>query len=224
MGCKEKEEIMEWLRDKYILVLSNQMIFDAESYEDGSKILQESVLTWYKVNTQVRESMINSVQITKVYLQDEFVQNGESTLDVREIFRPIRQPSRSYEWDDNVLAEVKFEMDYDVMSIYRNVYNILAVLSDAGGLSTSVMAFLALVVYYLNYRKEQYEFGIVLFSKKELRDRCVTDGDIDPEDKKMMDTDTPIHLNPFQLIKLNLLRGKKRQVFCLRANYEDILL
>ena len=68
MGCKEKEEIMEWLRDKYILVLSNQMIFDAESYEDGSKILQESVLTWYKVNTQVRESMINSVQITKVYL------------------------------------------------------------------------------------------------------------------------------------------------------------
>ena len=49
-GCEEEADIKEWLRDKYILVLSNQMVFDAERYDTG-KIKSESMLTWFKVNT-----------------------------------------------------------------------------------------------------------------------------------------------------------------------------
>ena len=70
------------------------------------------------------------------------------------LFRTQRIPSRSYEWDDSVITEVKYEMNYDVLSIYRNVYSILDVLSDVGGLSTSVLSFFGLVVFYLNYKKE----------------------------------------------------------------------
>ena len=63
-----------------------------------------------------------------------------------------------------------------------------------------------------------------MFSKKELRDRCVTDGDIDPDDKSMQDLEEPIHCNPLQLIKLNILAGKRKRFCCLKAGYEDILL
>ena len=135
----------------------------------------------------------------------------------------MQEPSRSYEWDDNVLAEVKYEMNFDVLSIYRNVYSALDVLKDVGGLSTSVMAFFGLIVYYLNYHKEKYEYGIVMFSKRELRNRCISDGDIDPNDKNMQDLEEPIHCNPLQLIKLNILNGKKK-LLCIKATYEDILL
>ena len=76
------------------------MVFDAETY-DTDKIKKESVLSWYKVNTQIRESMINKVQINNIYLQDVFIQSDGTEEDV-EIFRIIQMPSRSYEWDDNV--------------------------------------------------------------------------------------------------------------------------
>ena len=76
------------------------MVFDAGTYDTG-KIKKESVLSWYKVNTQIRESMINKVQINNIYLQDVFIQSDGTEEDV-EIFRIIQMPSRSYEWDDNV--------------------------------------------------------------------------------------------------------------------------
>ena len=76
------------------------MVFDAGTY-DTNKIKRESVLSWYKVNTQIRESMINKVQINNIYLQDVFIQSDGTEEDV-EIFRIIQMPSRSYEWDDNV--------------------------------------------------------------------------------------------------------------------------
>jgi hypothetical protein len=65
--CESEDKVNDWLKDKYLLVLSNQINFDSEAY-DQDKIRAESTLTWYKVNTQMRESMINSIEFTHLEL------------------------------------------------------------------------------------------------------------------------------------------------------------
>ena len=154
--------------------------------------------------------MVSKVEVNRVYLQDVFLQGGDLTEQYEEIFRLVQQPSRSYEFDEKVLAEVKYEMNFDVLSIYRNVYSALDVLKDVGGLSTSVLSFFGIVVMILNYHKEKFEYGIVMFSKRELRDRCIKDGDFDENDKNCQDLELPLTCDPFQLIKLNILGGKKK--------------
>ena len=44
--CKDEETIKEWLSSKYVIVLSNQMIFNDDKYGEES-ITKSSRLDWY---------------------------------------------------------------------------------------------------------------------------------------------------------------------------------
>ena len=61
-GCRTDAEIESWLRRKFIIVLTNQVRFDAEAYNDGS-VVKESVLTYIPINTQLRQEIANEVTI-----------------------------------------------------------------------------------------------------------------------------------------------------------------
>lgn len=48
--CKSKDEITEFMRDKYLILLYNQINFDSDLYGENS-IIPESNLIWIPVNT-----------------------------------------------------------------------------------------------------------------------------------------------------------------------------
>ena len=50
--CASDEEITAFLRDKFIVLLYNQILFDANEYNENS-VLEQSLLQWIPVNTQV---------------------------------------------------------------------------------------------------------------------------------------------------------------------------
>ena len=48
--CKSDEEIMEFMKNKFILMLSNKVRFDPEKYSTEA-FVEESVLEWITINT-----------------------------------------------------------------------------------------------------------------------------------------------------------------------------
>ena len=52
--CHPKEDILEWLKAKYIVVVYNQIRFDSDSFYESAAIA-ESRLTYVPINTQQRE-------------------------------------------------------------------------------------------------------------------------------------------------------------------------
>jgi len=53
--CKSNAEIKKWLRNKFILILTNQILFDSSVKGLGS-IKRESVTYWQEINTQAQVS------------------------------------------------------------------------------------------------------------------------------------------------------------------------
>ena len=49
--CHPKEDILEWLKAKYIVVVYNQIRFDSDSFYESAAIA-ESRLTYVPINTQ----------------------------------------------------------------------------------------------------------------------------------------------------------------------------
>ena len=53
-GCESEENIREWLKRKYIVIIYNQIRFDSERYFMDSKIA-ESRLTYIPLSSQTRQ-------------------------------------------------------------------------------------------------------------------------------------------------------------------------
>ena len=52
--CEDFDTIREWLRGKFIVLLYNQVRFDAEGYFENSTI-EESHISYIPVSSQVRQ-------------------------------------------------------------------------------------------------------------------------------------------------------------------------
>ena len=52
--CKSEEEVRDWLRRKYIVILYNQVRFDTEQYFENSRV-EESRIKYIQINSQVNE-------------------------------------------------------------------------------------------------------------------------------------------------------------------------
>ena len=68
-GCKEKEEILEWIKGKYIVLLYNQIRFSQEDYFSDSRI-EESRILYIPVSSQIRQIIPHKIQETHLELQD----------------------------------------------------------------------------------------------------------------------------------------------------------
>lgn len=123
--------------------------------------------------------------------------------------------------------ELKYEISFDTRSVYRNVYSLTDVLKDVGGLSTSLLSGLAFVVMLLNWNKDRYEFGVIMFSKRDIRQRCIEDNDIDPDDPSTQDVHKPLSVTPWTVLRINLMSfsgNKRKKCLCFKKRYEDILI
>ena len=54
--CVSEEELKDFLRDKFILLLHNQIRFESRYFKEAA-IVTESFLQWITINTQVRQSV-----------------------------------------------------------------------------------------------------------------------------------------------------------------------
>jgi len=76
--CKSDEEITEFMRDKWILLLYNQIRFDSNYYGEEA-IIQESRIMWVPVNSQIQQSLPFKIMKTKLFLQDESINLDDLT-------------------------------------------------------------------------------------------------------------------------------------------------
>ena len=64
--CKSDEEILQWLRRKYIVMNYNMMRFDLNEFSTETKIVSEAKLSWVPFSTVLREEHVYSVQLTEL--------------------------------------------------------------------------------------------------------------------------------------------------------------
>ena len=77
--CKTDEEITDFLRGKYLLILTNAVWFDSSKYFEKS-VQAEANLLWKRFNTQVAETIPFRVSRTEIELQDGYVDLDSITL------------------------------------------------------------------------------------------------------------------------------------------------
>ena len=132
--CKSDEEIMEFMKNKFILMLSNKVRFDPEKYSTEA-FVEESVLEWITINTQVTITLPYSLITSEARLIDAQIDLDEITEDSHEaLFLLKQQPARAYEKDNFTVMVISVQMSMDRIEIERTAYTILDVLSDCGGI------------------------------------------------------------------------------------------
>ena len=65
--CKTDDQIKQYLKDKYIVLLYNSIRFDSSLYGEES-IVPESHMLWYNINTQQRQTLPLQVLTTDLEL------------------------------------------------------------------------------------------------------------------------------------------------------------
>ena len=76
--CKTEEEILDYFRGKYLILLYNEIRFDQKFYGDES-IKARSHMAWLPINTQVRQTLPFKVSTTQLFLQDLTINLDELT-------------------------------------------------------------------------------------------------------------------------------------------------
>ena len=135
--CKDEDEILRWLRRKFILTYTNQRRFRIQNY-DEKKVVEEARTNWIPINSQLREEIVFKMEITELTLEDERVWLsfglGQQPDNETFMFKFVEAPTRPYEFENNVHISITFEMDLNLKQIDRQVYNLLDLIGDIGGL------------------------------------------------------------------------------------------
>ena len=84
------------------------------------------------------------------------------------IFQISKLPLRSYEKDDYTQMDVTFEMNLDKKHVIRNMYGILDLLSDVGGIMGIMMSFFAFLAGIFNFKNFDNYMASRLFKIEKL--------------------------------------------------------
>ena len=149
--CKSDEEITEFMKGKYLLLMSNQIRFEPKVFGEES-IITESTVAWYRPSVQKQEGIIFEIVRTKLELQDLFVNLDEITeLEDTSVFEIKYTGQRPYEKDPNLVTSLIIENNLDQLFISRVGYTSLDLMSDVGGLLGVCLGGLAIIAGIINY-------------------------------------------------------------------------
>ena len=65
--CESEEEIRNWLKKKYIVIVYNQIRFDSEKYFENSRV-PEARIAYVPISSQVREEIAFKIHRTNLEL------------------------------------------------------------------------------------------------------------------------------------------------------------
>ena len=151
IDCHSEEEITDFIRGKFILLLFNELRFDSRYYSDEA-IIKESRVTWVPINSQIRQTIPYKVSTTQLFLQDEAINLDELTeLEDTSVFTLDQLPLKPYEHDLYTQVDITVEMNLDQKVIARAGYTFLDLLSDIGGMQGVLMSGMAYLLTIWNY-------------------------------------------------------------------------
>ena len=134
LECKSEDDIKKFLRNKYVLLLYNQVRFDSNFYGQEA-IRRESQIKWITINTQIQMSSPYTLSQTQLFLQDQAINLDDLTeLDDNTIFKLEPLPAQSYEKDYNAQSDITIEVNPQQRVVARDGYTFLDLLSDVGGI------------------------------------------------------------------------------------------
>ena len=148
--CKSDEEITQWLRRKFIVVVNNSDRFNQEDYTDN-KVVRESVFTWFPIKSTSREEIVNEITIEELQLQNSPFQFSDLTEVETELFSIKKVGTRPYEFDDKIHHSISYEMNLDLLATDRELYSILDWIGDLGGLYDGLKLFFVALISFFNY-------------------------------------------------------------------------
>ena len=145
--CKSKEEILDWISGLYIVLLYNQVRFDAESMWEGAYVY-ESRIKYIPVSSMIRQLIPYRLSVTNLYLQDAMeIELGDLTIHRKKgLFRIDQETIMPYEKKNNVWVSVTVERELDLTELQRNTYTLFDFVSDLGGLQGFLFSFFAVFV------------------------------------------------------------------------------
>ena len=145
-NCKSDQEISEYFKGTYILVLKNNVRFQPRFYGNEA-VLEESSIDWIPIRTQSQVSVPFKVQSSRINLQDYFVNFDSLTeLENDRVFGLQELPLRPAEWDENVIINIQFEVSLDLMIVIRDGYTVIDILSDLGGINAVFMVVFPMII------------------------------------------------------------------------------
>ena len=90
--CKSEQEINEFIKGKYLTILSNEIRFNSEQPGIAS-IIKESAMTWYPISYKMQLRYPHQVSMSQLFSQDQPLNLDELTeMANGQIFRLTRQP------------------------------------------------------------------------------------------------------------------------------------
>ena len=153
--CLPDSKIEEFLQNKYLLLVMNQVRFDSENYGEEA-IIKESKVKWLTINTQTRVTYPFALNKQLLLLQDKLFNFDDYTeLENEDVFRFNELPSQSYEkygeQDLPVQMNLTFERDMNLVVVVRDGYTVLDWISDIGGIQGILISAIAIMIGYWNY-------------------------------------------------------------------------
>ena len=150
-GCETEENIREWLKRKFIVLLYNEIRFDTEKFFYESRVY-ESRIIYIPISSQIKQVIPFKIQRTHLELQDyQHVMLGEITeIEMDNLFRLEKKQPMPYEFNDGVWISVTIEMSLDLFKYDRQMYTIFDMLSDIGGLSGIMITFTSIFLKVWN--------------------------------------------------------------------------
>ena len=152
-GCKTEEQITEFFKKKYILLLVNEARFVTDRYGE-ERVAKESRLVWLRINTFVPLTERYSISQTELALQDRLFNFADLTrvLD-KDVFQLKHVKSESYEKNDGTQFDITLEHDPDLQIVNRSGYTVLDLIANVGGLRTIMAFVITYAMSYWNFNK-----------------------------------------------------------------------
>ena len=151
-NCAPVEEARDWLRNKYIVLLYNQISFQAEGFYENAALF-ESRIEYIPISRSIRSLVPYKIAQTRLELQDtDLIEINEFTLDERDdLFTLALKPVLPYEKDNNVQMQVRIEVDPTLAQFERNIYTVFDLLSDVGGLTGIFSQLFMIIIAVWNF-------------------------------------------------------------------------
>lgn len=127
------------------------MRFNTLDYADSDKVSRESKLEYIPINSQLREEIVFRIYLTHLQLQDEYYQFSHLTEDSTTIFNHMRTIGRPYEFKDRTHLQITYEFDLTLYRIDRDVYSLLDLIGDLGGLAEGIFIILTIILGFVTF-------------------------------------------------------------------------
>ena len=149
-SCKPEAEIQKWMTFKYIFTLENHKKF--VSYKFGEEAIQKnSYGNWYSLNYSLRSDFPSIVKRSTMKLSDHILGIGDLLAQNDTGFILEKLPQRFLPYDNLFQNAITYEISMTRDFYSRQVYTVITMVSDVGGLFGGIAPLCSIIVLMFQY-------------------------------------------------------------------------